>query len=125
YGLGASGFSEDEINKLRAVEAYRRLDFTANAEHPMLMKAADWASLDAAAWWNAHDRLAAIATISPEAALRLPNALAGVATTALVFLLAEQLFDATVGMWASLLWALDANAAAINRIGKEDTFLTL
>src|SRR5437762_1127888 len=41
FGLSASGFSEDEINKLRAVEAYSHLDFSANAEHPMLMKLAD------------------------------------------------------------------------------------
>ena len=28
-------------------------------------------------------------------------------------------------LWAGLFWALDVNAAAINRIGKEDTFLLL
>ena len=37
-GLGAIGFAEDEINKVVAVRAYDRGDFTANAEHPMLMK---------------------------------------------------------------------------------------
>src|SRR5439155_3087465 len=31
--------------------------------------------------------------------------------------------DPLVGAWAALIWAVDINAAAINRIGKEDTFL--
>jgi len=48
--LGASGFSEDEINKWHAVQAYRAGDFTANAEHPMLMKLAAWASVTAGDW---------------------------------------------------------------------------
>jgi len=121
-GIGASGFSEDEINKLRAVQAYSRLDFSANAEHPMLMKLADWASVGAAEWWNGHAG-AAFGTISPEAAIRLPNAVAGAATTAVIFLLAEALFDTAVGAWGAVLWAFDVNAAGINRIGKEDTFL--
>src|SRR6476646_9323115 len=38
--LAAYGLSEDEINKLHAVEEYRAGRFTANAEHPMLMKVA-------------------------------------------------------------------------------------
>ena len=36
-GLGAVGFAEDEINKVDAARAYNRGDFTANAEHPMLV----------------------------------------------------------------------------------------
>src|SRR5919201_340550 len=124
-GLGASGFSEDEINKLRAVESYSRFDFTANAEHPMLMKLADWASVSVAERWNSHPALRAITTVSPEAAIRFPNAVAGAAISLLIFLLAEMLFDTAVAAWASMLWALDVNAAAINRIGKEDTFLLL
>ena len=110
--LGAVGFSEDEINKVRAVRAYRQHDFSANAEHPMLMKLADWASISFAP-----------PGVSPEAALRLPNAIVGSATTAVAFLLAQALFDTTVGLWAAAFWALDVNAASINRIGKEDTFL--
>ena len=38
-GLGQLGFAEDEINKLVAVRSYDRGDFSANAEHPILMKA--------------------------------------------------------------------------------------
>ena len=78
----------------------------------MLMKLADWASITFAP-----------RSISPEAALRLPNAIVGTATTAVLFLLAQALFDTTVGLWAAAIWALDVNAAAINRIGKEDTFM--
>src|SRR5581483_2057749 len=37
--------------------------------------------------------------------------------------LAEALFDTTTGAFAALFWAFDTGAAAINRIGKEDTFL--
>jgi hypothetical protein len=36
--LGAIGFAEDEMNKLDAIHSYERGDFSANAEHPMLMK---------------------------------------------------------------------------------------
>ena len=36
--LGAIGFAEDEMNKLDAVRAYENGDFSANAEHPMVMK---------------------------------------------------------------------------------------
>jgi dolichyl-phosphate-mannose-protein mannosyltransferase len=122
-GLGATGFSEDEVNKLRAVAAYRHGDVTANAEHPMLMKLAMLASVSTADWWNRHPRLTALGTISPEAALRGPNAIVGGVTAGVVFLLAEALFDTAVGLWAACFWAFDVNAAAVNRIGKEDTFL--
>jgi hypothetical protein len=37
--LSAIGFAEDEMNKLDAVHAYERGDISANAEHPMMMKA--------------------------------------------------------------------------------------
>jgi len=118
--LGASGFSEDEINKLHAVASYGHFDFSANAEHPMVMKLADWAAISGVHWWD--DHVGAL-RIPVEAALRLPNAIVGTATTAVVFLLAETLFDGTVAAWAAVFWALDANAASINRIGKEDTLL--
>jgi hypothetical protein len=119
-GLGASGFSEDEINKLHAVNAYDRLDFSANAEHPTVMKLLDWGAVSSVRWWDAH---VSSTGIPDEAALRLPNAIVGTATTAVIFLLAETLFDTMVGGWAALFWALDPNATSINRIGKEDTLL--
>ena len=43
--LGAIGFAEDEMNKLDAIHAYERGDFTANSEHPMVMKLLMWASV--------------------------------------------------------------------------------
>jgi len=113
WGLGASSLAEDEVNKLRAAEAYDRGDLSANAEHPLLMKAAIWASRRATRPFG----------VSPETAVRLPNAVAGAATTGVIFLLTESLFDAAAGGWAAAAWTLDVNAASINRIAKEDTFL--
>jgi hypothetical protein len=118
--LDAYGFSEDEIAKLRAVDAYRQGDFSANAEHPMLMKLAMWSALDVAA--VAHR---AGVAISPEAALRAPNVVAGTLSIALVGLAAALLFSPWVGLIAALLVACDPNIIAINRIGKEDTFAQL
>lgn len=51
--LGAEGLSEDELNKLQAVEDYRARGLTAtNGEHPMLMKALLTVSVIAAERWN-------------------------------------------------------------------------
>jgi len=49
--------------------------------------------------------------------------LAGTLTTLVLFGLAELLFGTGVALVASVLWAFDVNAIAINRVGKEDTFL--
>ena len=121
--LATYGFSEDEINKVNAIEEYRQGRFLANAEHPMLMKLAMWGSVALSERWNA------VATpdwaISLETAIRLPNALAGAATTLVLFAVVELLFGAPAAIATSALWALDVNAIAINRIGKEDTFLLL
>ena len=119
--LSTYGLSEDEVNKVQAIEQYRHGNFGANAEHPMLMKLAMWASVELADAWN----LVAppSRSIPIETAVRLPNALAGAATTAVVFRMSELLFGSAVALFASLFWALDVNAIAINRIGKEDTFL--
>ena len=124
-GLDAYGFSEDEIQKLLAVEGYRRLDFTQNAEHPLLMKMTMAASLQAGEAWNHVARAAGWAEVSDEAALRVANAVAGAATGAVLFLLVESLLGFGVAAWAALFWAADVNAIAMNRIGKEDTLLLL
>ncbi len=118
--LSTFGFSADEINKVRAIDDYRRGHFTANGEHPMLMKLAMWTSVEASAAWNrvASDE----ATVPLETAIRLPNALVGAATAAAVFALCQTLFGTPVALMAALLWAFDVNAIAISRIGKEDTF---
>src|SRR5262245_35956156 len=103
--LGTYGLSEDEVAKLEAVESYRQGDFSANAEHPMLMKLAIWASLNLADVWNAHTPPSlAIAT---ETAVRMPNALAGTATVAAVFGVATLFFGPLVGAIAAILLALD------------------
>ena len=121
--LSTYGFSEDEINKVQAIQQYRAGHFVANAEHPMLMKLAMWGSVAAADAWN---RIApADEQLSLETAIRLPNALAGAAITLVLFGVAQLLFGDAVALAASLFWAFDVNAIAINRLGKEDTFLLL
>jgi len=119
--LSIYGFSADEINKVRAIGEYSRGHFLVNAEHPMLMKLAMWASVNVSETWN---QLATpVSPIAMEAAIRLPNALVGAATAVVIFGVCDVLFGTAVGLMASLFWALDVNAIAINRIGKEDTFL--
>jgi hypothetical protein len=119
--LATYGFSEDEINKVHAVEEYRHGRFGANAEHPMLMKLAMWGSVTLSEQWNA--AVAPERAISLETAIRLPNALAGTATTLVLFAVVELLFGTPSALAASAMWALDVNAIATSRIGKEDTFL--
>ena len=120
-GLAVSGFSDDEMAKVRAVESYRHGDFTANAEHPMVMKLAVSASISAVHRWNSVVRPSM--HLGDEAAVRLPNAIAGVATVIAVYAVGELLFGPAVGLTAAVLVALDPNITAINRIGKEDTLL--
>ena len=124
--LDATGFSEDEIDIVRATASYERLDFSANAEHPMLAKLAAFGSVRAAARWNASPLPSRwhLPRITPEEALRFPSALVGGAlTTAALFLLCRELFPGSaVAPLAALLWAFDVNAIAVNRTAKEDTF---
>ena len=121
--LSTYGFSDDELNKLHAIEQYRAGVFVANAEHPLLMKLTMWGSVAAAEQWN---RIASTDLLIPlEAALRFPNAIAGALTALVLFGVADLLFGTGVAMVASLIWAFDVNATAINRIGKEDSFLLL
>ncbi|MBI3402408.1 MAG: glycosyltransferase family 39 protein [Acidobacteria bacterium] len=121
--LSTYGFSQDEIHKVEAIEEYRAGHFVANAEHPMLMKLAMWGSVELAGAWNriaSPDRAIAL-----ETAVRLPNAVAGTATTFALYGVADLLFGPSVAVVASVIWALDVNAIATNRIGKEDTLLLL
>ncbi|HEX5110950.1 MAG TPA: glycosyltransferase family 39 protein [Vicinamibacterales bacterium] len=121
--LATYGLSEDEVAKLQAIESYRDGRFSANAEHPMLMKLAMWASLNLADSWNAH--VPPSLTMTTETALRLPNALAGTATVAAVYGVSTLLFGPVVAAIAAFILALDPTVIALNRIGKEDTFLML
>ncbi|MGI9164810.1 MAG: ArnT family glycosyltransferase [Pyrinomonadaceae bacterium] len=117
--LGAIGFAEDEMNKLDAVRAYRRGDITANAEHPMIMKALMFASLEAASAWHKRGGR----PISEETALRLPNVIVGTLTVIPLFLLTAAFFDRWTGLLAAGFWAFGINAITMNRVGKEDTLL--
>lgn len=109
--LGAIGFAEDEMNKLDAVHSYERGDFSANAEHPMVMKALMFVSTHLAP------------TNTEEVALRLPNVLFGALTVIPLFLLTAAFFDRWTGLLAAAFWAFGINAITHNRIGKEDTLL--
>ncbi len=115
--LGAIGFAEDEVNKVDAVRAYERGDITANAEHPMLMKALMFISITRARQGGGPDML------SDELALRLPNAIFGALTVIPLFLLTAAFFDRWTGLVAAAFWAGGVNAITYNRIGKEDTLL--
>jgi hypothetical protein len=112
--LAAIGFAEDEVNKVDAVHAYQHGDITANAEHPMLMKALMFFSMT---------RLAGPGKLPAEFALRLPNAIFGALTVIPLFLLTAAFFDRWTGLIAAALWAVGVNAITYNRIGKEDTLL--
>ena len=118
-GLGAIGFAEDEINKVEAARAYDRGDFTANAEHPMLMKLLIDLSLRGARALNS----AVGSAISEEAALRFPNAMFGAVTAIPLCLLTAALFDLSTGLWAAALWSFGVTAITFNRVGKEDTLM--
>jgi predicted membrane-bound dolichyl-phosphate-mannose-protein mannosyltransferase len=123
--LGAEGLSEDELNKLHAVEDYRAHGLTAaNGEHPMLMKALLTASVVVAEHWNASSIVTSYPSlhISTEAALRLPGVILGALTSLLIFLVVSELFGIEVALISAALWALDASGIGFNRIAKEDTF---
>ncbi|HXG66761.1 MAG TPA: glycosyltransferase family 39 protein, partial [Blastocatellia bacterium] len=121
--LDAAGLAEDETNKLFAIRCYEQGDFTANAEHPMVMKMLCFASMQVASFWNhtAGGRLRL--TVSDETALRLPNATFGALTVVPLFLFTSALFGFRYGLIAALLWALGLNSVWINRVVKEDTLL--
>lgn len=123
YELSAAGLSEDEVNKVVAARGYLRGDFGQNLEHPMLMKLAIAGCLAASDLWN--ERLGHVAPITEEAAARLPNVLAGTAMTLVIYLLAELMLGAPVGLLAAAFWSTGVLAIAVNRVAKEDTLLIL
>jgi len=126
YRLSAEGLSEDELNKLLAVEDYRARGLTStNGEHPMLMKALLTSSIVVAERWNRAGLIQANSSlqIAPESALRLPSAVFGALTALLIYLVVAELFGPLTGLIAAALWAFDPAAIGFNRIAKEDTFL--
>jgi hypothetical protein len=120
-GLSVRGFSEDEVAKLHAIEAYGEGDFSENAEHPMLMKLAMWSSVALSHQWNGH--APASLALTPETALRLPNAVVGAVTPLVAYGAAALLLDPLTGLMAALLVAADPTIISVNRLGKEDTFM--
>lgn len=121
HGLEQVGLSEDEVHKLEAGRAYLRGDFTANAEHPMLMKLMVAAALVATDAWNKY--LGHLHPASEEMAVRLPNLIFGSLTTVVIFLFGQESFGPAVGLLSAVLWATGVDAIAINRVAKEDTLL--
>ena len=123
YRLDAAGFAEDEANKIFAIRCYEQGDFTANAEHPMLMKLLCYASMHATSKWNRVAGAALHLQVSDEAALRLPNALFGALTVVPLFLLTTGLLGFRVGLITLLFWSLGLDAIWFSRTAKEDTLL--
>lgn len=120
--LGAESLSEDELNKLQTVQDYRANGLSGrNGEHPFLMKGLQTASLTIAEKINeSHD---SADHISDEAALRFPTVLIGTFTVLILFLLFNEFFGASIGLFVAGLWAVDPIAIGFDRIAKEDSFL--
>ena len=115
YRLDVAGLSEDETHKIDAVAAYQVGDYTANAEHPMLMKALSAVCVITA------ERLDL--PISPKSALRFPNVVFGSLTCLILYLFFTELFNFRIGVLTALMWAINPQAILINRVAKEDTLL--
>ena len=123
YQLGAASLAEDEANKIFAIRAYERGDFTVNAEHPMVMKMLCYVSMQAANTWNQSIGTLLHLGITEEAALRLPNVLFGALTVIPLLLLTTSLLGFRAGVITALLWAIGINAVWFSRIAKEDSLL--
>ncbi len=125
-GLSSEGLSDDELNKLNAVNEYRTQGLSgANGEHPLLMKALLTVSVIVAEKWNQTSLAAGHPNLNlpVETSVRIPGALFGAFTAVLIFLVASELFGLEVGLISAALWAFDPLAIGFNRIAKEDTFL--
>jgi Dolichyl-phosphate-mannose-protein mannosyltransferase len=120
-GLGRVGFNEDEVHKVEAARAYLHGKFSANLEHPMLMKSMVAVSLAAADFWNREGRGAG--AVPDEIAVRLPNVIFGALTALVLFLVGQELFGVEVGLLTAFLWSTGTLAIMDNRLAKEDTLL--
>lgn len=118
--LGTLGLSEDEARKVIAIEQIKKGNLSANAEHPLLLKSAINASLEAGEKVNF---LLGRDVFSPEFLVRAPTALLGALTVIPVYLLAEELFGSLIGTISAYFFAVGVSAISFNRIGKEDTFI--
>jgi hypothetical protein len=113
--------AKTEAHKVEAGRAYQGGHFFANLEHPMLMKEMIALSLIAADAWN--KRVGPKHHISEETAVRLPNVVFGSLMVIVIFLLAQEMFDFSVGLASAAFWATGMAAIMINRVAKEDTLL--
>ncbi len=120
-GLDRVGFNEDEVNKVEAGRAYLHGDFSANLEHPMLMKSMIAVSLAATDLWN-RERPGA-RPVPEEVAVRLPNVIFGALTAVVLFLVAQEFFGVEIGLLTAFLWSIGTLAIIDNRLAKEDTLL--
>ena len=116
WGLSAEGFGDDEVHKWLAANRYLQGDLGGDdVEHPMLMKALIFLALlvGRALHW------------APETITRLPNALAGGVSIAVVAQLGRRLFGRAAGVWAAALAAVSVTLVGYQRVAKEDTLLGL
>jgi Dolichyl-phosphate-mannose-protein mannosyltransferase len=115
-GLSAEGFGDDEVHKWLAANRYLQGIFSGDdVEHPMLMKwlIAACIAIGGKLGW------------APETMTRLPNALAGGLSIAVVAQLGKRLFGSTAGLFASALAAVSVTLIGYQRVAKEDTLLGL
>jgi 4-amino-4-deoxy-L-arabinose transferase-like glycosyltransferase len=115
YRLDVAGLSEDETHKMDAIASYQAGDYTANAEHPMLMKSLSAVCVVAAENFDL--------PISPETALRLPNVIFGSLTCIILYLFFTELFSFRIGILTAFIWAVNPHTILINRVAKEDTLM--
>src|SRR5262249_35499845 len=78
-------------------------------------------SMGAGDQWNRRAIEHGWPVISPEAALRLPNAILGAATTFVLFLLARELLGPVGALAAASFWAFTPLPIALSRLLKEET----
>jgi hypothetical protein len=117
--------SEDESAKWVAIQEYRNGHFAGvNSEHPLLPKIMAWASLTAGERWSRVATAHHWPSLRPEGWLRLPNAIFGALTTAILYLLCRRLIGIPGSLAASLFWAITPLTIALNRLMKEETPLT-
>jgi 4-amino-4-deoxy-L-arabinose transferase-like glycosyltransferase len=115
-GLSAEGFGDDEVHKWLAANRYLAGIFSGDdVEHPMLMKwlIAACIAVGGKLGW------------APETMTRLPNALAGGLSIAVVGILGKRLFGRTAGLFAAALAAVSPTLVGYQRVAKEDTLLGL
>jgi hypothetical protein len=123
--IGFNSLSEDETAKWQAIQEYRQGHFAAvNSEHPMMLKVLAWGSLAVGERWNRIALAHGLPSTALESWLRLPNALFGAASAAVLFLLCHQMMGIAGSLAAGFFWAVSPLAIALNRLTKEETAFT-